>query len=66
MQCYAKNPALLSSADCHRTVCIHCRIDFSPPVLTGGGPLPWMATLRTPPKPAANGPLPSAITIRQK
>jgi hypothetical protein len=40
MPCYAKNPVLLFTTGCHRTVCIHCRVEvrIASPAETGSAP----------------------------
>jgi hypothetical protein len=40
MPCYASNQVLLYTADCRRTVCIHCRVGFRLPALIEGRPAP--------------------------
>ena len=54
MPCYAKNPVLLFTSGCHRTVCIHCRIDVRMSPLPESGTEPCEEALRNLPPAAAS------------
>ena len=46
MPCYAKNPVLLFTSACRRTVCVHCRIDVRMSPLPETGTEPCEEVLR--------------------
>ena len=46
MPCYAKNPVLLITSGCRRTVCIHCRIDVQVSRHAETGPVQCEEVLR--------------------
>ena len=56
MPCYAKNPVLLFTSGCSRTVCIHCRIDVRLSPLPETGTAPCEEVLRNLPPAAASPP----------
>ena len=56
MPCYAKNPVLLYTSGCLRTVCIHCRIDVRLSPFPADGTEPCEEVLRNLP-PTAVPPL---------
>ena len=47
MPCYAKNPVLLYTSGCLRTVCIHCRVDVRLSPLPETGTEPCTEVLRS-------------------
>ncbi len=53
MPCYAKNPVLLFTSGCRRTVCIHCRVDVRMPLFDETGTAPCEVVLRNLPPAAA-------------
>ena len=57
MPCYAINPVLLYTSDCHRTVCIHCRTDFRLLALIEGDSATYGEILRNAPSAAVPAPL---------